>query len=324
MNKKSQETIIWLAWERHRRTLELCNFLEIKPTLFASSLPRIIKHPYFFVKSFLLIQRKRPNALIVQNPSVLLTSLACLLHKSFGYKLVVDAHNAGLLPESRLLEKLQFIYKYFQREADITLVTNESLANMVRKNSGKPLNLPDKLPRPPQLKALKLRGKYNVVYICTFGLDEPYQEVVNAGKYISNDITIYITGNYKKGPKNIIERAPQQILFTGFLEEIDYWNLLYSADLVIDLTSRENCLVCGAYEAVSVGTPLILSDTKVLKEYFHKGAVFTSNRSNDIKQSIFLALRDINRLRLDIDELRTELNNKWFMQGDSFKRMIGL
>lgn len=322
--KNKSGSTIWIAWEEHRRTIELCEFINIQPTFLLSNLPRIIKHLYLIFRSYLLMRKRKPKTLIVQNPSIALTLLACALHSRFKYKLVVDAHNAGLIPESRLLKKIQTLHKYLQREADTTVVTNEALAEIVEKNNGKPFVLPDKLPKPPTVKRIKLRSKYNVVYICTFGLDEPYKEVLIGGKNLPNEITIYITGDYKRVPSQIIDKAPKKIVFKGYLSEMDYWNLLYSADLVMDLTLRENCLVCGAYEAISVGTPLILSDTKVLKEYFYKGAVFTPNRSEDINKNILIAIKNLKRLRSDIRYLKKELDENWLVRGKNFKKTIGL
>ena len=57
----------------------------------------------------------------------------------------------------------------------------------------------------------------------------------------------------------------------------EYVSMLYSVDATIDLTNRENCLVCGAYESVAAGKPMILSKTQALMEYFNKGAVYVEH-----------------------------------------------
>ena len=303
--------------------MELCRFLGISPVLFTSGLPRIIKHPYLLIRTYLVIRTKRPRTLIVQNPSLLLTLMACLLRKRFKYKLVVDAHNAGLTPESVLLKYCTAIYRYLQRAADMTVVTNRSLAESVKRNKGLPFELPDKLPEPPKVNPLKPVTKHNVVYVCTFGPDEPYKHVLTAAESISDGITIYVTGNHKRLRGYIMQKPSEKVVFTGYLQELDYWSLLYSADLVMDLTVRENCLVCAAYEAISVGTPLILSDTEALRKYFYKGALFTANRSDEIRRSIWLGLKDVERLKGEICELRTELEKKWIARGSCFRKIIG-
>ena len=62
--------------------------------------------------------------------------------------------------------------------------------------------------------------------------------------------------------------------------------MLYSADAIIDLTTRENCLLCGAYEAVACGTPLILSNTKTLRNYFNSGSVYVDNTVESIQAGV--------------------------------------
>ena len=80
---------------------------------------------------------------------------------------------------------------------------------------------------------------------------------------------------------------------------------------VIDLSTRERCLLCGAYEAVAAGKPMILSRTQTLMDYFTRGAVFTDNRVSDLPHSIRNAILDLRRreaeLRAEVAILRREL-----------------
>jgi glycosyltransferase involved in cell wall biosynthesis len=313
---------MWVAWEKHRRSLELCDFLSIKPHIFDNNLPRFIKYPILLTKTYSLIKRKRPSTLIVQNPSIILTLLACIIQWRFGYKLIVDTHNAGLMTDIFILKACSFLYRYFQRKADMTIVTNEALSEIVDRHNGIPYILPDRVPNLRNVRCRRLNSKYNVVFVCTFGSDEPYKEVFNAAEFLSTEITIYVTGDYNKLPGRMIKTVPHNTVFTGFIADEAYCSLLFSADLVLDLTFRENCLVCGAYEAVSVGTPMVLSDTKALRQYFYKGAVFTVNAPKEIAKSIMTALNNIERLKLEIKELKEELYHTWFARAERFKKLI--
>lgn len=314
--------LMWIAWENHRRTRELCNFLEVEPHIFVNNAPRIIKHPRFIINTLKTIERHKPKVLIVQNPSILLALVACIGHRIYGYKLMVDFHNAGLIPERRILKGLGRIHRFVQREADISIVTNRFLAKIVEANRGRPFVLPDKLPSPPIPTKVNLKGKYNLMSICTYGTDEPYRELIDAAKYLKDDIHIYITGNYNKIRPNFIRNVPNSITLTGFLSEEEYWNLMFSSDLVIDLTNRDNCLVCGAYEAVAVGTPLLLSDTAALREYFDKGVVYSLNNSSELLKNILNSIEMLDSLKAEILKLREELDKKWMVQGNQLKYEI--
>jgi hypothetical protein len=74
----------------------------------------------------------------------------------------------------------------------------------------------------------------------------------------------------------------------------------------------EDALLCGAYEAVALAVPMILSDTPVLKEYFNKGAVYTLNNSKSIAKAVIKAKNEYPKLKDDVYKLKNELNMKWF------------
>ena len=101
------------------------------------------------------------------------------------------------------------------------------------------------------------------------------------------DLHLQVTGNPHKIGLSVAQRAPPNVHFTGFLADEDYWQLLRSADAIIDLTSKADCLVCGAYEALALGKPMLLSDNTASRELFGEGAVLTDNstRTSDAVSS---------------------------------------
>ena len=317
----NRKKVIWIAWERHRRTITISRYLDIEPIIFVKDLPRFVKHPYFILKTLFELFKHKPQNLIVQNPSIILALEACLFRRFFKYKLIVDAHNGGLIPDVVTLPVLQSIYQYVQKFADITLVSNRYLGEVVEKNKGTPFVLPDKL---PDIKFDKstVNVKIKVVYICTFAIDDPYLAVLEACRMLPEGINVYFTGNYNKSDilkKNI----SKNITLTGFLSDQKYWDLLKSADLIIDLTTRRDCLVCGAYEAVSTETPMILSNSRVLREFFNKGAVFTEVEASEIASAIITSVEKIRELQLGIKKLKCELNEKWEVIGANLKELLG-
>lgn len=307
MKNNQNHKIIWIAWETHRRTLELNKSFNAELIIFESKFPRILKHPILLIKSWFTIHSIRPKTLIVQNPSIFLTLLVCIIKSVYKYYLIVDAHNAGLSPLNKFLNKFLFVYQYLQKRADITIVTNEALAYIVKKNGGNPYVLPDRIPSSPKVMNKTLKGKKNIMFICTFAGDEPYEEVIKSASKFNNDVVFYITGSYEKIESNLINNASSNVVFTGFLPENEYWNLLYSVNLSIDLTLKENCLVCGAYESIAVETPMVLSDTSALMTFFYKGTVFSNNDADSITTAIKKCFTIENKLRQEIKELKYEL-----------------
>jgi len=89
--------------------------------------------------------------------------------------------------------------------------------------------------------------------------------------------------------------------------DCEYISLLRSCDLVMDLTTRQACMVCGGYEAVAAGTPLLLSDTEVLRKYFNRGCLYTDNTAVDIAAKLNLARMSRDALAREILLLREDI-----------------
>ncbi|MDP2644066.1 MAG: glycosyltransferase [Desulfobacterales bacterium] len=262
-------------------------------------------------KTFFILCKERPDLLFVQNPSVILALFSVTMARLFTPLVVVDAHNEGIKPFYGRLNWLMFIYHAIQRKADLTIVTNHKLAREVYRNKGRPFVLEDKIPAFSAVERTTLAGRHNIVFICTFEKDEPYQAVIEAGRMMDPGINIYITGQYQKAPGRIIKTAPPNVVFSGFLSEQNYANLLYSCDAVVDLTLMQNCLVCGAYEAVALEKPLILSNTPALRSYFGPGAVFTENKAASIADAINHVLANKETLENQVKILKEKLQADW-------------
>jgi len=309
--------------------MELSAYFGAETFFWESSLPRFVKHPFFILKTVFLLANRRPRVLIVQNPSVILAFVACLCQGLFGYFLVVDAHNVGLIPDSAIGKKVGWFYKYLIEKANLTIVTNEYLARHVKKSGGFPYILPDKLPSiiVPAYGETGRGNKhvFNVLFVCSYGLDEPYDEVFEAALSLPDNFQLSVTGDYKKLPDKTYQRYKEKLNFLGYVSDAEYCSLLCEADLVMVLTVRENCLVCGAYEAVAVETPMLLSETKAIKEYFYKGAVFTKNKAENIASAIIYAEAHYEQLKNDVVELKDEISCKWVARGEElFELLVGV
>jgi len=101
--------------------------------------------------------------------------------------------------------------------------------------------------------------------------------------------------------------APPNVVFTGFVPDEDYVGMMKACDVVVDLSTREDCLVCGAYEAVAAGRPIVLSNSPINRTYFSQGVVYTDNTPDGIAESIRCALTHRRRLEAEIRLLRTDL-----------------
>ncbi len=303
---------VWITWESQRRNRELSSALGVRLYEYAD-IDDIEGFGGKYLKGLArtagLIRREEPSLVFCQNPSLVLASFLVSVKKPAGFKVCVDAHNAGLFPREGRPSPLMAVSRYVQRFADLTLVTNEGLAAHVRRNGGRPFILPDRIPAVPDTGRAELQGGFNLLFICSYAEDEPYELVFEAARGL-RDTCIYVTGNCsKKGISR--EGLPPNVVLTGYLPECLYFRMLNSVDGTIDLTTRQDCLVCGAYESVGAVKPQILSDTPALRGHFHKGAVYTGHSVEALREAIRKLREHAGRLGDEARELKRELTARW-------------
>jgi len=301
----------WLTWEHQRRNSGIAEALGVRLFEFGVPGPRWRRYLIALGQTLRVLVTKRPKLLFVQNPSVVLAATACLYGWMLRARVVVDAHNGALEPLAGGRGLSGFVARLVARRAHLTIVSNPGLVPLVTAHGGRAFTLPDRLPTLPDVPSRTLAGRRHVMFICTFAADEPYLEVIEAARRLDQDTFVYITGNPRHRRDDLLRQAPPNVVFTGFLPEADYVALLRSVDAVIDLTTRDDCLVCGAYEGVAAGQPLILSDTAATRAYFSRGVRYTDNSSADIAMAVRETLIAGDTMRRAVRELRAQMTPAW-------------
>ena len=267
--------------------------------------------------------KERPDVLFVQNPSIVLAAFVSLLKRINKMILVVDRHSNFLLTQNKGRSKFYelvftLLSNFSIRHADITIVTNEFIAKMVKNRGGVPFILPDKVPLLQKKKVKKLRGNKNIFLISSFGLDEPIDPVWKAMTFLKNkNICLYISGKDQNLDKRYRNNAPENIIFTGFLSEQDFMDMIFSVDAVMVLTTIDHCMLCGCYEAVAAEKPLITSDKMVLRNYF-TDMVYVNNSAQGIIDGIETVFDNLKLYEKNSTFLKKHLSVKWNRQ----KRMF--
>ena len=303
--------IAWITWEDHRRTREIARALDLDLNVLEYSGGRWSRYSTLALRTLRFLGRTRPRVLVVQNPSIALTALAALLRGVYGYRLVVDAHNEAVDPYIHTAKPIRWLSRRLLRAADLTVVTNSILAEMVRRAGGTPAVLPDRVPTPPHSEGRRLSEKFNLVLISTFAPDEPLEAILEAVASVGDHLLLHVTGDHGKLSARHRALAGDNVHFKGYLNEHDYWELLRSADGVLDLTLMDNCLVCGAYEALAVGKPMILSANEATMRYFGPAAIYVENSAADIARGLRDLLEQHATLSTEIDTRRTALEKDW-------------
>jgi hypothetical protein len=315
--------MIWITWENQRRNRTLSKRFDAD--LYEVVFDEERSRRYFLscIETIKILKKHKPKFLFVQNPSLFLSLLALSLRKIFGYRLIIDEHNSGLYPLEGTNKLLNKIARFVAAKADFAIVTNKNLSDAVEAWGGRPLVLPDPLPdfagNNTHLKDDKI---FNVLFVCTWASDEPYLEVIEAARVLGGRFKFRITGNPKNKVKNI--DIPENVELTGYIEESLYLKYMENSDVVIVLTNRENCLNCGAYEAIAMEKPLVLSETMAIMEYFSGGAVFAKNNCKSIVERLIFVRENEWRLRLDVLNKKKDILKEWEILFQRVQDTIGL
>ena len=311
---------IWISWEIQRRNKELASRLGWPLYEVNIIAPRISRYIQSLATTVSIVLKEKPSVVVAQNPSIVLAIWMCILSLFFRFSFVMDAHNGGINPQEQKVPILMSIATWLIRRATFTIVTNAALNHIVKKRGGRGIVLPDALPHIEKHEKVFLDGSFRVAFICTYSADEPYAEVIKAASLLPPTFKIYITGKFKNkvDPLNI----PSTVTLLGFVPDKSFFELLISADVIMDLTTREDCLVCGAYEGVALHQPLILSNTIALRHYFYKGCTYVDPTADSIAKGIVDAHKNLTTLRSDIALLEGEIEQKWASDFEVFKQKI--
>jgi glycosyltransferase involved in cell wall biosynthesis len=308
---------LWVSWNAHLRTDGLCAAWGVPLQVLRPTLPGALKWLELPLRTLWLWGRERPRILFVQNPSLALTTLAALCRPLFRYRLVVDAHNEGVRPFDRPYASVRWLTRRLLKAADVTIVTNDALADDVRAAGGRPQTLPDSLPAVPEPGPAVRPGRNaaDVVVIATYRRDEPIADIMAAAAMLP-ELSFAFTGPGERY-RDDSTPVPPNVRLTGFLDDADYWRLLAQATAVCDLTLKPDCLVCGAYEALAVGRPMVLSDNPPTRDLFGHAAVLTGSSPDAIAAALQTAIDDRERLEARARELRASFSARWQAAADA-------
>lgn len=280
---------LWITWERQPRNISTSRLLGVPLVEYVYEKNGVSRYLKSIIKTIVLVLRRRPKYVFCQNPSVVLAVLIVAISKILRVKSIVDAHNIALEQGSSSTNVLKLLNKLSIKYADLVIVTNSGLVSIVESMGGRAIILPDPLPSYPDKLASSNDNelsRYKAFCITSWGDDEPISDLIEAAASLKANVDFYFSGNYKKFDKNLMVYCPSNVHLLGFVSEKQYLDELFSCDFAIDLTTRDNCLVCGGYESIAAGKPVLLSDTAAQREYFGQAAVYCDINSKSIEQSI--------------------------------------
>jgi len=262
-----------------------------------------IKYILQTLKTLAILIRERPSQVLVASPPVSAPFVIWLFSRVFDYLFIIDAHS-GAFQHVRWTWSLP-TQRFLARRALATVVTNEHLASVVRSWGARAELVQDLALDLDPDGAMISRGGFHAVLVCTYSVDEPVAEVLEAAKLLPQ-VTFSFTGDPAYMSASLRQNLPANVRLTGFMPDEEYLALLRGADIVISLTKEDHTMQRGGYEAVALGKPLITSHWPLLREVFARGTVHVDNSPQAIVSAIRAIQIDPGCWRRDMARLRQE------------------
>ncbi len=306
--------IVWGKPSQGPRSQVLARELGIRSLHFVHTSARrgILSAPFRYmsqtVETVLRLLKDRPQVVFVQSPPSLAVLSVYLYAKMTGARYLVDAHSTALL--MRIWTRPRWLHRMLVRNAITTMVTNEHFGTMIEAEGGHAFVLRDVPSQFGKRTEYPLQGAFRIAVVNTFAEDEPLEEILSAARELP-EIDFYITGDKQQARAGLLEHLPVNAHLTGFLPEPRYYGLLGSVDGVMCLTTREHTMQRGACEALSLGRPIITSDTHLLQSYFDRGTVHVKSTAQSIRDGVLRLHSDLARYQIEILDLQDERRREW-------------
>lgn len=263
------------------------------------------------IETLYILFRDRPKSVICMSPPVPSIVSAWLYSLIFKKPFAIDYHTAAFV--LRAQKSLFFMQSFFARRAATNILTNSKLEDIVKQWGGKTILISDVRVEFDKLRQhKKLRDGFNVTFVSRFSSTEPLDVVYEAARQLKSlNVNIYVTGDTRDASQEDIQNCPDNVELTGFLDLPEYAGLLRDSDAVLCLCTNDNTMQRGAYEALSVETPLILSDWQILRETFSKGSIYVQNTVPGVVAGIQQAIEKKEQLDNEIKELKYIRSERW-------------
>lgn len=259
--------------------------------------------------------RRRPRAVITTLPPVFPGLVAYAYSRVFRAGFVLDSHPSGFGRKGdKVSERLLPVHRWLARRANATMVTTDEWVAEVDAWGGGGIIIheaPSLLDLAPPAEP---SGPFTVLYVAVFSSDEPVAEVLAAARQVA-DVRVHITGDIRKCDPRLIESAPENVEFVGFLGPEEYRRAVEEAHAVMALTTEPTSVMRAAYEAVYARRPLLASDWPRIRELFDH-AVLVDNDSGGIAMGLRRARDEYADLVSATEPAFEEQTKRWKLQLD--------
>lgn len=318
----SQPDVIAIVWAPHEaRTASYARWLDAplyNIHYLKARRPWLAPFKYVLqgLKTWQVLITQRPRFVYVTNSPPVASLFVMAFCRVTATQYIMDTHPPTLFSKKWGWSKP--ITRWLSRRAVMNVTDQERFADLFRSWGSRVMVLRN----PPKNidRAALTNGtdeEVSFVYVGTFGGDEPFDIILDAARRLPH-IRFYVLGDPSLARREWVQNAPENVVFTGYLLNDEYWNRLNRARAIIVLTIHQYSLLGGAMDGLYLEKPIIVSDQPALREHFPKGAVFIPNTGEGLCDGIQAMLAHEADYRRGMHELRQEMEAAWH---DSFQQL---
>lgn len=137
----------------------------------------------------------------------------------------------------------------------------------------------------------------------TYSRDEPVAELLAAAR-LTPEVTWVLTG---RAPFEVRDKASNNVVFTGFVSNVEYRTLRHHASAVLALTKQPSTMQSAGYEAIATATPLVTVPHAVLRDYFGESALYSPLTPSALHNSVVRILDEKDVWGQRMSALRDEI-----------------
>jgi glycosyltransferase involved in cell wall biosynthesis len=255
------------------------------------------RFPYVFssILTMIKILRAKPKSVILQLTQGPILFLFIILKKLIKFKLIGDVHSGFLIYLNLKGKILNFTFSKLIDNLDLIIVHNREILKIVSKKN-KTFLLYDPLIN--DVEELKIRKNKTFVFVPIMKKpDEPIRELIKASEELKSDFVFISTG-----------KKIENIKCLGYLSYKNYLKVLKTCDIVLALTKREFTLLSIIFEAISLGKPMIASETLTIKNFLKDNALYTNHENlaekiKEMKMKKEIYKERITKIRNEIEKI---------------------
>ena len=251
--------IIWAPNQDHaKKWAEILNapiyYIFHKPFGLSSKVFLPLRYLLQIRDTWLALWHQKPSLIHVTNPPVLAPLVVDWYCRLTGAKYVMETHSPALF--SRRWGWTLPLQRALSRRALVNIIDQKRFKELFEAWGAKAtiFSKPPKNIALPIPESLMPRAALKITVVNTFAPDEPIEPIFLAAQQLE-DVIFFILGDIGIAPSGLLEKAPKNVRFTGYLKNDDYWRQLVSSDAIMSLTTYPYSLLAGAQDGMCAGVP---------------------------------------------------------------------